>query len=456
MKKLTINEVVKACNGRLVNAYSNCDEPVISGVERDSRAISEGFLFVAIKGERVDGHNFCQTAFEKGAVAALVEYVPEGIAGPCILVENTVKALQDIAEWYRKLLNFKVVGVTGSVGKTSTKEIIASVLAAKYRVHKTPGNYNNEIGLPLTVLSVEPEVEVAVLEMGIGNFGEMRVLSKIARPDVCVITNIGTAHIEFLKSRDGILQAKSEIFEYMNPKGRIYLNGDDDKLQTVKNVNGITPVFFGFSEECDATVSEYELSGLAGSSMTAVYGNTQLDAHINIPGKHMILNAIAATAIGHDMGMTDEEIITGLEAARTINGRCNIITRKEGFIIDDCYNASMDSMKSAVDTLMLAKGRKIAILGDMLEMGSHDKEFHLEVGQYAAKSSANLLICVGTLGRYIYEGARSQKPNMELIYFKDLEEISAAIHGLVKDDDTILLKASNGMGFKSLIELLTE
>lgn len=451
MKKISIEEAAKAVGGKVING----SDAMITGVTMDSRKVEAGNLFVAIKGERVDGHDFMDVVFEKGAAAVLCDHVPEGIEGACILVENTVAALQMLAEWYRKSLDVIVVGITGSVGKTSTKEVVAGVLAAKFRILKTIGNYNNEIGLPLTVLSIEEDTEIAVLEMGISDFGEMRLLSRIARPDICVITNIGQAHLEFLKSRDGILKAKSEIFEYMNPEGRIYLNGDDDKLRTVEDVKGISPVFYGFGFNNAAYPTNIETMGLGGTRMHVVIPSGEFDARINIPGKHMVMNAVAAAAIAHDLGMSNEEIIKGMDQARTISGRCNIIPYKEeGYIIDDCYNASPSSMVAAIDTLMLAKGRKVAILGDMFELGEESDKMHAYVGEYAVKAGVDKLICVGENSLHMYKKAMSMNGKTGIVHYSSLESLLKALSIEVKPKDNILVKSSNGMGFTRLIEAL--
>ncbi|MBR5761811.1 MAG: UDP-N-acetylmuramoyl-tripeptide--D-alanyl-D-alanine ligase, partial [Lachnospiraceae bacterium] len=379
MKAFTFEDALKAAGGTAVNQENVTRE--ITNVTMDSRKVIFGSLFVAIKGERVDGHDFMREVFLKGAAAVLCDHVPEGITGPCIVVPDTVKGLQEIARWYRSILPVKVVGITGSVGKTSTKEMVAAVLAEKFKVLKTIGNYNNEIGLPLTVLSIEEDTEIAVLEMGISDFGEMRVLSRIACPDICVITNIGQCHLEFLHDRDGILKAKSEIFEFMNPEGRIYLNGDDDKLITVKEVNGIVPTFFGLKDTNDVYPAEKESMGLGGTKMRISLRGSLFDAEIHMLGDHMVSNAMAATAIGADLGMDKNQIAAGLYTAKTIDGRSNLIPKGTGYIIDDCYNASPASMMAALDMLKLANGRKVAILGDMFELGPDSDNMHAAVGR---------------------------------------------------------------------------
>ena len=247
MKNLTVANIATSCNGKVFNYDLNNDE-TIKGVAIDSRKIEEGFLYIPFVGERVDGHKFIPDVFAKNAMITLSEQDLGDVTYPYILVDSTAQAIKDIAQFYRESLDVKVVGITGSVGKTSTKEIVASVLEQKYKVLKTEGNFNNEIGLPLTIFRLTEDIEICVLEMGISEFEEMHRIAKVAKPDVCVITNIGTCHLENLGDRDGVLKAKTEIFDYMNPSGAIILNGDDDKLITIKDYSGIEPMFFGKSD----------------------------------------------------------------------------------------------------------------------------------------------------------------------------------------------------------------
>lgn len=461
MRELTIAQIAEAVNAKIAGGPGN--KPVTS-VVRDSREVTEGTLFVAIKGERVDGHDFINQVFDKGAAAVFCDHVPEDAKGPCILVDNTVEALQKLAEWYRELLNIKVVGITGSVGKTSTKQMVASVLGAQFNVLKTPGNYNNEIGLPLTVMMLNDDHDVAVLEMGISDFGEMSLLSRIAKPDICVITNIGQSHMENLGSRDGILKAKTEIFESRKKNGPVFLNGDDDKLITIKDVDGTKPVFYGFGDANSVRPENVVSLGLKGTKMDIVLGEKKISASIKMIGNHMVANAVVAAAIGDYLGMSEEKIIEGLKDADTVEGRSHLIPYGEGYIIDDCYNAAPTSMRAALDTLCLAdKGRRIAILGDMFELGTGEAEMHYEVGAYAAGKDIDLLIAVGELSRNMVDGARATLNSKaaglretKVIYYDNLENCKADILNHVSPDDNVLLKASNGMCFKQLITLLIE
>lgn len=462
MKGMTLQAIAQACGGVIHGDNGNTKE--VLGVELDSRKLQEGYLFLATRGERVDGHSFITQAFEKGCYGVVCEKLPEEMAGPCILVEDSFKALQDIAAYYREQLLVKVVGITGSVGKTSTKEVIASTLAEKYNVLKTEGNFNNEIGLPLTVLKIREEHEVAVLEMGINHFGEMHRLSRIAQPDVCVITNIGQCHLEFLGDRDGVLKAKTEMFDFMNPDGVVCLNGDDDKLITVKTVHGKTPVFFGKSEACHVRAVDIENYGLDGSgaaveekehAAVALSANAQgghkekWNVRIYVPGEHMIMNAMAAVAVGRTLGMNEEEMTEGIAKTVSVGGRSNIIRDDVFTVIDDCYNANPVSMKAAVELLDTAKTRKVAILGDMFELGGDEKKLHHEVGSFITHKGIDVVICIGSLAEEIYLAVN--EGNACCYYYPTKTDMMEAAKELFQKGDTILIKASHGMGFNELV-----
>jgi len=452
MKGMNISAIAKACNGVIHGNNGNLEE--VKGVELDSRKLQEGYLFVATKGERIDGHSFIAQAFEKGCFAVICEKLPEQMMGPCIVVEDSFKALQDIAAYYREQLAVKVVGITGSVGKTSTKEVIASVLAEKYNVLKTEGNFNNEIGLPLTVLKIREEHEVAVLEMGINHFGEMHRLSRIAKPDICVITNIGQCHLEFLIDRDGILRAKSEIFDFMNPDGFVCLNGDDDKLCTVEQVHGKRPIFFGKGEFCDVMATGIENLGLEGSkAVVEEKAGKELpySVRLYVPGEHMVLNALAAISVGRVLKLSTEEMVDGIAKTGSVGGRSNIIKTDKVTIIDDCYNANPVSMKAAIELLETAATKKIALLGDMFELGENEKQLHYGVGSFLAGKNIDMAICVGALAKEIYDAAKDS--HVKCVWFETKKELMDNIHQLIGKGDTVLIKASHGMGFSELVEL---
>lgn len=451
MKNMSLKEIAIACKG----VYYGDDESYykeVTGVVIDSRKVETGNLFVALPGEKVDGHRFIPQVMQNGALCALSEKRIENFPHPYILVDSCRQALKDLAEFYRKSLNVTVIGITGSVGKTSTKEMISSVLEQKYKVLKTAGNFNNEIGLPLTVFQIREEHQVAVLEMGISDFGEMERLARVARPDICVITNIGYAHLEQLRSRDGILKAKTEMFRFMNPEGQIFLNGDDDKLITIKKTGKVTPTFFGMNPELDLYASDIHSLGLKGSTCHIHTNQGDFNAQISIAGEHMVYNALAGTAVGLALGLNTAEIAAGIQALVPISGRNNLIEKNGFTIIDDCYNANPASMRASLDVLTYAKGRKVAILGDMFELGSDEAHDHYEVGQYAAKSNVDLLCCIGKLSENMYQGALDA--GIHAKWFPDKAAFFNVYKELLETGDTILIKASHGMEFPEIIEKL--
>ena len=456
---MNLRQMAQACGGILHEGeYREDIEKEAAGVVLDSRKVEHGYVFVATKGERVDGHDFIDSVFEKGALGVVCEKVPAEPKGAFILVKDSFQALKDIAEAYRKTLHIPVVGITGSVGKTSTKEFIAAVLAQKYNVLKTAGNYNNEVGLPLTVMQITSEHTAAVLEMGISEFGEMHRLSKVARPDICVITNIGQCHLEFLGSREGILKAKSEIFDFMNPEGYVCINGDDDMLATIKEVHGHKPVTYGLTMKSDVYITDSESKGIFGSKATIYLNDETFDVEIPLPGEHMVMNALAATCVGDLLGLKPEEIAEGIKNVKAVGGRSNLIALDDKTILDDCYNANPVSMKAAIDLLKQADTRKVAILGDMFELGEGQEKMHSEIGTYAVEKDINVLVCVGEISKNMYEAAlqekEASKKDIQIHYMKDTQEAIDKINEILEKGDTILVKASHGMGFAKVVETL--
>ncbi|MGN0383403.1 MAG: UDP-N-acetylmuramoyl-tripeptide--D-alanyl-D-alanine ligase [Eubacterium sp.] len=452
MKGMTLSNIAKACNGQYIGDDSLKNE-YIEGAVIDSRLIEKNYLFIPVAGQRVDGHDFINQVFEKGAICTLSERKLESPIGPYILVESTLKALKDIAAYYRSIADIKVVGITGSVGKTSTKEIISSVLSMRFNVLKTEGNLNNEIGLPLTVLKIREEHEIAVLEMGISDFGEMHRLSSIARPDVCVITNIGTCHLENLGNRDGVFKAKTEVFDHMGDNPHIILNGDDDKLASVQDINGIKPIFFGIDTDRDLGVYGVTNMGIEGTRVNIKAYDKEFFATIPIPGMHMVYNALAATAVGMCFDMDFDEIKRGIEALKPVTGRNNIIRNRNLTIIDDCYNANPMSMKASLDVLSMVPENKIAILGDMFELGTNEQQLHWEIGKYVASKGIDKLVCVGNLSKYMAEAAKQSK-DINVNYFETLDKLLDNINSIIKGNETILVKASHGMKFAKVVEIL--
>jgi len=454
MRNMTLTNIA-ACLEQPLRNGAGKEQFEITGAVLDSRKVEPGYAFFAAKGERVDGHSFIAQVAEKGAVLVICEKAPE-VDIPYILVEDTLEALKKVAAFYREQLTIPIIGVTGSVGKTSTKEMIAAGLSTKFHVLKTQGNFNNEIGLPLTILSIRDEHQAAVVEMGINHFGEMTRLSSVAKPDICVITNIGQCHLENLIDRDGVLRAKSEIFEHMSKNGFVVLNGDDDKLATIQEVHGRKPYFFGIGPEGpvtkDAFAVEIHSKGLFGSDFQMQLMGDDLDASVPLPGQHMVINALAAACVGRILGMTNEEVLAGIATVQATGGRSNIMKLADKNVIDDCYNANPVSMKSAIDLLMMAEGPKAVILGDMFELGTDELALHREIGYYAAMARIEKLVFIGNLAKEMYDGAMKLRAMPE--HYPDKEAFFAA-H---KPEDfagmTTLVKASNGMRFKEIVEWL--
>ena len=455
MKHMTLRAIAAACGGTYYGPTGNLEKSV-AGIAIDSRKIETGWLFAATVGERVDGHSFIASCYEKGALCCLGEKPPISEAHSYIQAASTFQALKDIAEYYRSTLQIPVVGITGSVGKTSTKEMIASVLGVKFNTLKTAGNFNNEIGLPLTVFNIRENHEAAVLEMGISDFGEMHRLSKIARPDICVMTNIGLCHLEFLGDRDGVLRAKSEIFDFAAEGAKAIVNGDDDKLRTLKSRPDLDVTLFGMDSSNDVYAKNVKNLGLDGLKCDISTPAGEFSAHIHIPGMHMVYNALAGTCVGLACGLTLEEIKAGIENAKTISGRNNIIHTANYTVMDDCYNANPVSMKASLDVLATALGRKVAILGDMGELGADELALHYTVGEHAAKNNIDLLLCVGTLSAEIVKGARAKNPDMNALLFQTKEELLEKLPELLIKGDSILVKASHFMQFEKIVKALDQ
>lgn len=454
MKNMTLQAMAEACHGVYIGNPEDAGKEVTS-ITTDSRKAEPGGLFAAIKGERVDGHDFIPDVLRKGALCVISERKPERADGNYIVVEDTIRALGAIAGYYREQLGIPVVGITGSVGKTSTKEMIASVLSQKYRTLKTAGNFNNNLGLPLTIFRLTEEDEIAVLEMGISHFGEMHELAEIAKPDTCVITNIGQCHLEFLGDRDGVLRAKSEIFDFLPEDGTVILNGEDDKLSEIHEVKGIHPVFFGFEKEDGVWADHVQAQGLAGISCRIHTPQGSFDVQVPIPGLHMVLNALAGTAVGLRYHLTLAQIQAGIESLKPVAGRFHIVQTDDYTIIDDCYNANPVSMKSSLSVLADALGRKVAILGDMGELGDREKELHREVGTYAASLDIDRYLAVGPLSAGLADGILEVHPEADVVRYDSLQELLHDLDRQVQKGDTILVKASHFMHFEKLVERLT-
>lgn len=396
MEALRIDEICKATRGTLLGEMDN-SEATVSSVETDSRSIREGGLFIPLVGENFDGHDFVEKALKSGASATLVMREPETYVKNkhYILVEDTQLALGDLAFYYRSKFNIPVVAITGSVGKTTTKDMVASVLGEKFRVLKTQGNFNNEIGLPLTIFRLDSSHEICVLEMGMNHFGEIDYLGRIAPPEVAIITNIGDAHIENLGSHENILRAKSEIFPYVKHHGIAVLNGDDAMLQKVKGTIPQEIIYYGTRENVPYLATEIE--NVDGGVACHVEGAGFSDK-LFIPslGRHMVYAALAAIVTGKHFGLSEEEIIKGVRSFVPTKMRMNVVELGDISILDDAYNANPQSMRAALEVLSQSDASyKVAILGDMFELGSLGPTLHHGVGDYASKLGIDCLIAIG-------------------------------------------------------------
>ena len=477
MKNLTIKNIA-AVTGGICYGLEEKQNLEVSAVVTDSRKAQRDCLFAAIKGERVDGHRFVRQVCQAGGIALVENRECLDFSGAeAVLVSSTLEAIKKIAAFYLRQLSIPVVGIVGSVGKTSTKELTASVLSRGYRVLKTEGNFNNELGVPLTIFRLTPEDQLAVLEMGINHFGEMHRLAEITCPETVVFTNIGCSHLEFLGSRDGILKAKSEVFDFIRPGGHIILNGDDDKLITVQDVHGIRPVFYGIrNQACAFRAREIRSLGFSGSSFVLVTPDGEIPMTVPAPGIHMVYNALAAAAAGITYGLTLEQVRDGIAAAPSLSGRFQVIRTDYLTIVDDCYNANPGSMKASLGILAeedtesagkesgenrsLLPGRRVAILGDMGELGENTEALHREVGEYAGKLCLDLLCTVGPLSRKLAEAAAEENPELTVRSFDRVEELldslqaQTADHPLLQKNDTVLVKASHFMNFGRIVEKL--
>lgn len=456
MQELTCEEILQATKGTLL--CGNRDT-VFSKVNTDSRKAVSGDLFIPIVGERFDGHAFIMQAMQAGISGTLTMKPIEGMGDkPVILVEDTLKALGEIAKYYRSKFDIPFIGITGSVGKTSTKDMVSVVLARKYRVLKTEGNFNNEIGLPLTVFNLDDQHEVGVVEMGMSGFGEIRRLTSIARPKLAVITNIGMSHIEKLGSRQNILKAKMEILEGLHPDGLVVLNGDDNLLSGLKGLLKFRTVLYGMEEGMDYQAYNITTAGEGGTSFFIMVNNKEYKVHVPAPGVHHVHNALVAIAVGIELGVPMEEIVQGISQFNTGKMRLNIISQNGIKVINDVYNASPQSMEAAINVLtdIDVRGRRIAVLGDMLEMGEWAPGAHLEVGKYAASKAVDYIVAVGENARFIAEGAAAEGMQPSCIrHFSSNPEAGAFLEAMVAEGDVVLVKGSRGMRMEELVNRLT-
>lgn len=445
MGTITLGQAAAWCGGTVQEKYAQIS---FFGACNDSRKVKEGQLFVALQGER-DGHDFIPAALKGGAAAVLCSHCDGDY--PAIVVADTRKALGDIARQERQRLGMKVVGVTGSVGKSTTKEMVAAVLGSTYCVSKSPANHNNDIGMPMAILEIPENTQIAVLEMGMNHFREIAYLSAIARPDVAVIVNIGTMHIEHLGSQEGILKAKLEILEGME-KGTLVLNGDDALLKDVHKRPDIGKVLFG-SENTDCQVlAKHVNTDQQGISFVVENKTENFSVRLHLEGKHYVLDALAAIAVGLEMGVTSENIAKSLESFRNMDGRQEMLSVDGYTIIKDCYNAGPESMAAALAVLGSKTGRRIAVLGDMLELGGCAAAEHYRVGRVAAEN-AQFVLAYGPNSDRVVSGAVTGGINeSRAMAFQDREALVVALKRIAKPGDVLLFKGSHGMHMELALE----
>lgn len=457
MRKTSIKEILTATGGTLVTGSEN---NYITGIKHDSREIKPGDMFVAITGENQDGHKYIPQAIEDGVAAVLVSHtdgwpgkIPEGYELDIILVEDVIQAMGDLARWYISELGIKKVAVTGSVGKTSTRDMIYYVLNQRYNCGRNLKNYNNNIGLPVSIFQFDENTEAAVLEMGMDAFGEIDYLSGIVKPDIGVITNIGVAHMEKLGSREGIFKAKMEITANLAGAaegGSLVFAQDDEFLTRERTAGDYEQVSVGYENSADYVISDVDDFGVEGIEFNVAHNDKIARVRLPLPGVHNATNAALAIAVGGLLGVDMNSAAEGLAGASLTGSRLKRIEGKTVTIIDDTYNANPDSMKSAIDVLTRSRAeRKVAILGDMFELGDNTVSQHREVGEHAKEAGVDLVIAIGNLAANIAEGANGE-------YFRNKEDFLAEIEKHIKSADMILVKASRGMKMEDIVDRLKD
>ena len=446
---MKISDILLSTNGVLLNGDINF---YINSFKIDSRCLSNDDIFIAIKGDKFDGNSFVLNVLNGNSVGVIFDgdinidinnYKDKVI----IKVSDSIKALQDMARYKRSLYNIPVVAITGSVGKTSTKDIVASVMSEKYNVLKTEGNHNNHIGLPLTLLELKDHTAMCI-EMGMNHFNEISLLTNILKPTIAVITNVGTAHIGNLGSRENILKAKLEILEGLSSDGTIIINNDNDLLNSWYSLDTkYNKVSYGIENKSDFMA--YNINSLIDKSTFDIKVKDQVyDVLVPVPGLHFIYNSLCAISVGNVLGINNNKIIDGIKKFELSKNRMEIIKLKDGIeLISDCYNANYDSMKAAIEILGKYKTRKIAVLGDMLELGDYSKELHQKIGKLVDINNIDILICVGELSKYIYESS-----NICKYMCKDNKEAIELLKSIIKSNDIILFKASNSMNFIEIVK----
>ena len=456
MEPMTIREIMEAVGGSLLGDFGDLNRTV-GRVETDSRTIHPGSLFIPLVGERFDGHAYINAALEGGAAGCFTQrerdsYLPGKFY---IKVKSTHRALRDLAKYYKQKFNVPVIAITGSVGKTTTKDMVAAVLGEKFNVLKTEGNLNNDIGVPMTLLRLKPEHQIAVLELGMNHAGEIDYLSAIVEPDMILMTNIGDSHIEHFGSREKILEAKSEIFHYAKAHAPAVINGDDPLLNTLPGKLDHPFIRVGSGEGLDYRAVDLSSDGRSRITCKVEAPDGQFPVEIPALGDHMIYPTLMAAAVGKQFGLTDKEIADGVLHFAPTKMRMNILTRDDDItILNDTYNANPQSMRAAVEVLSNAKGEyKVAVLGDMFELGPLAPALHAGIGEYLAKAGIDCLVAVGELSKHIYDAAKAAGVPV-CWHCADKAQAKPVLDSVVRPHATILVKASRGMALEELVEYL--
>ncbi|UMZ73254.1 UDP-N-acetylmuramoyl-tripeptide--D-alanyl-D-alanine ligase [Natranaerofaba carboxydovora] len=456
----TLNKLADYSGGKLINGYGEIE---VKGFSIDSRMVKDGDLFIALKGERTDGHYFLKDALKKGASACLVEnekYNQEDLeTGQAIIeVNNSLEALKMIAMKHREQYNVKVIGITGSVGKTTTKDMVAEVLRQNYKVLKTEGNLNTGIGLPLTLLNLNELHEVIVLEMGMRQMGEIAELCRIARPDIGIITNVAESHLENLKTIENIAKAKGELLEGLANDGVAIINGDDERVVRLQSKAPNRVVSYGTGVDANLVIKDIkprqERIECLLEHRPKGEENEKVKMSLNFPGKHNLMNAMAALLAGVELNVSLTKGVENLKNFYPTDMRNQIFTGKKDItVINDTYNANVKSTKAALDILSdVATNRKVAILGDMYELGDYTDDAHLEVGEYVASKEVEVIIAVGDKAKLIKDGALNAGLNNDnVLFYNNKEELIKQIQGILKPGDTILVKGSRGMALEDVV-----
>ena len=450
MKTLTLGEIEKATHGKCIKGNMQQE---ITGVCIDSRKAKPGYLFFALPGEHNDGHEFLEAAKLSGCKGAIISReVPDFLMENCIIVKDTVKALQDLSQCYLESFSLRKIAITGSTGKTITKDMLAAVCERKYKTAKTSGNYNNHIGLPLTILSMDEGTEVGIFEMGMDKLGEIQFLANLVKPDIGIITNVGYSHLEKMGTRENILKAKLEMVTYFNKENVLIINTDGDILTEETAQGNYRIIKTGTMEENDYTIKNI-VEEEEGISFELEYNNEKHKIVLPIFGKHNALNAALALACGKELGISLEEGALGLANVLVTEKRLGIFTKEGIKVIDDTYNASPDSVKGAIDVLIAQKGlRKIAVLGDMFELGEETIKHHIEIGKYAGLMGVDLVVTVGDLAYNIGLGAREHLSEEHVLSYPTREALLLEVQALLQPGDVVLVKGSRGMKLEEIVK----